>query len=175
MSKMGDEPPREPPWAEAGENLPWRILLVRTADVLVQLTSFVAYSSGVEFAVDARTRVPNLFSDLIVPPAAIFPEGDRTEEEFFAAGCLIEAVTSTARVSSAARDSIGSDELLTATIGRGDRHRWKQSWWLTPLPEGDLLNLAISWEKLGVDEVVQLDASEVRAAGHRSLSWTRGD
>ena len=43
---------------------------------------------------------------------------------------------------------------------------------LSPLPEGDLLDLAIRWEKVGVDEVVQLDAIEVRAAGHRSLVWT---
>jgi hypothetical protein len=172
---MSDERHSEPPWTETGEILPWTFLLVRTADVLVQLTSFVAYSSGLEFAVDARTNVPNLLSDLILPPVDIFSEEAQTEEEVFVSDCFIEAVTSTTRVSSGPRDSSGSDEVLTATIGRGDRHRWKQSWWLSPLPEGDLLDLSIRWEKVGVDEVVQLDAIEVRAAGYRSLVWTEDD
>jgi hypothetical protein len=171
MSKISNGCPHEPPWTETGEIVPWRFVLTRRDDILVQLTSFVAYSVGLEFAVDARTNVPDLFSDLIIPTPGILAEKDPEHQSLFASDFVVEAVTSSACVSSA-RESSDASGLLTATTGIGDRHRWKQGWWLTPLPEGDLLNLAIRWEKAGIDEVVQLDAVQVRAAAHRSQGWT---
>jgi hypothetical protein len=167
----------DPPWSETGESLPWREVIAETPDYLVMLTGFIAYSTGLAFAVDSRVTHKSVMLDVLCFGPDIFRAMRREASggDPFEHALKIDAGSSATRPGEAPSQSTAAAMTVAFRSGEGDAHSWKEWWWMSPLPTADTLDLALTWRAGELGSVaVRFDAHELRAAAARSRLWGRG-
>lgn len=141
------------------------------------LTGFVAYTTGLAFAVDARVTHESVMLDVLCfgPDMLRWMKLEASGGDPFEHDLKIEAGSTAAHPGDA--PSRGAPTAMTVKLrrGEGDAHAWMEWWWLSPLPTADTLDLALTWREGELGSVeVRFDAHELRAAAARSRLWGRG-
>jgi hypothetical protein len=156
----------QPPWDETGVLLPRRLPLVETADVLVTLSSIVAYSSGMSFTTEIRLQDVDVCRGLNRALAGL-PD-DQGNDTFH----LVVTTDGSALTSLPSSAGPYREPYLGRSAGHGSEHQWEQGWWLTPIPRAGSLEIAVRWPAMGLEPVpVVVDGDELRAAAASSRSW----
>jgi hypothetical protein len=169
----------DPPWQETGASLPWRELVVERPDVLIIVTTFVAYGTGVAFDIDARATDDWALRDIFTPGAdrlfnRVFEEPENREAlEGLATEMPEHGLKITAIDTGAGANPNGCADLSAHLRGgQGNAHTWEEHWWLRPLPTGTALELTFAWHAPDLaDSTMRLDAAELRAAAAQSRQW----
>lgn len=165
----------------AGRFADLRAVLVAGPDVGVVADGFVAYPTGCRFALDVRARTGDRFdfdpfgfasrrSRRGHTPSAEWPP------ELLRFGLLLadgERVTTVVghRLPTGAEDPRRpARSVLSPMSGGGGPRRWRQDFWLWPLPPPGLLVLVAEWPAHGLAETrATLDAAALHAAAAQAI------
>lgn len=159
----------ERPENEVGVSVPLSLVLGRTQDLAVVLTSVVAYSMGFGFDVAVRLRQPpagehDLFQQVSAHPASVdslllgveYADGRR--------GSVLD-LDDVGPSSGRSTSGAGRVSLVSSGGGGGGR-AYDQTWWVHPLPPPGPVRLVVRWDAQGLAEsAVELDGAAVADAG----------
>jgi hypothetical protein len=189
LTPQPPEPP-QPPWIGPAENVlgvavDLSLVLARTEDVGVGLSSVVAEPNGVSFVLDFRRRFgafPGTEWGKPFPPA--YPGESRDEEDFrfgvqFSDGRKATSLgefrsPETVDLSTAAS---ASPRLIPRGGGGGGRHASQVGYWVWPLPPPGPLAFVCEWRAVGIPLTrVEVDAAPIIAAARRAtVLWALPD
>lgn len=161
-----DEPPEVdlswmPPQHAVGVLVPLDVEVHRGRDVVVRVTHATVHRRGLELHVATwlRPGAPRRAGRFDWPGAE--PRcGVRLEDG--------TRIGHDPRAEHHPSEGAGDRVSWMMTGGEGGSLRWRQSWWLHPIPEGDRLDVVVAWEHAGVPESsAVLDLAALRAAAER--------
>jgi hypothetical protein len=166
------ERPRRPVWSRPDAVIPGSLaadlMLIRTEQAAVAVTTECAYPNGFEFTVHVHARDPEKFPP---DPFGWDGPGPRPAEPVLWLGVLYADGRRTATTAGHPRRSDGPAGLvLIPGAGGGDEHSWRTSFWIYPLPPEGPVTLVVSWPEQGIPEARgELDGTAIRAAARRAV------
>jgi hypothetical protein len=165
--------PRRPVWSRPDAVIPGCIaadlMLIRTEQAAVAVTTVNAYPNGFEFIVRVHARDPE---KLPPDPFGWHRPGLRPREPPLRLGVMYADGRRTATTAGRPRpsDDPAGRLVLTRGGGGGDEHSWRTSFWVYPLPAEGPVTLVVSWPEQGIPEARgELDGAAIRAAARRAV------
>lgn len=159
----------ERPENEVGAPVPLSLVLGRTEDLAVVLTSVLAFSTGFAFEVAVRLRQPlagdhDLFQQVsghLGPDSLLlgveYPDGRRAS--------VLDVDGAWPPAGRAAAGAVS----LTSSGGGGGGRAYDQAWWVHPLPPPGPVLVVVRWDAQGLPEsAVGLDGAVIAGAGERA-------
>jgi hypothetical protein len=164
---------RTPPWAGPAPNvLPapvaLDVVLARTPDWAVWLGAGAVTSDGLAFDLTALARVAPCDEE----HQGMLLSGPGPEAPRFGAGFADgrRAFTNDWHHGGALTGDAATEIALRSRSGSGQPGRWRQTFWLWPLPPAGALTFAFAWPAQGLAEsVVEVDAAPLRVAAARAV------
>lgn len=165
----------ERPDNEVGVPVPLALVLGRTPDLAVVLTSVIAHSTGFGFDVAVRLRrAPAGEHDLFQQVAGHVRSPDSlllgVEYADGRRGSVVDGDRSWPP-DPAGHEGHGGEEAVTlvSSGGSGGGRTYDQTWWVHPLPPPGPVLLVLRWDAQGLAETaVEVDGSLIAAAGARA-------
>lgn len=172
-------PPRNVLGAPVGE----RVILVQRDDLVIAVTSMVAFPTGVEFSLVSRSAGDQI-SHLMSGRGWIHGSGEAggsLPDEMFRLGVVTpqgRAVDYQPFVGASGIAGFGYGDggepeppQLHQSSGGGGGGEWEQHYWLWPLPPQGLLEFVCEWPAMDVPEThVAVDPAPLRAAAKRAIT-----
>jgi len=166
--------PRRPVWSRPEAVIPGcmgaDLMLIRTEQAAVAVTTVCAYPDGFDFTVRVHVRDAEKF-----PPD---PFGWHGREPALRLGVMYAdgRRTATTAVHPRPSDDLAGRLVLTRGGGGGDEHSWHASFWIYPLPPEGPVTLVVSWPEQGIPETRgELDGTAIRAAAERAVVLWPGE
>jgi hypothetical protein len=167
-----------PPANELGVAVPQRVLMARTEDVAVALLDVVAFTTGLEFAVEVRLREHDELSDPFgFRLRHTLREGQEIPEEVFRFGFeLADGGKATNVGHFPSFDGTPSGPVLMQRGGGGGGRSWSFRYWLWPVPPPGPLTVVVEWPLHEIPLTrIELDADPLRQAAALSEAlWPGG-
>lgn len=167
-----------PPENELGVPVPLRVVLARTDDVAVALLDVVAFSSGLEFAMEVRLREHDELSDPFGMRLRHTRQGmSELPDEVLRFGFEL---SDGRRVTNLGHFPGFEDRppgpVLMQRGGGGGGRSWSFRHWLWPLPPAGPLAVVTEWPAQGVGLTrIELDADPLlEAAAQSEVLWPEG-
>jgi hypothetical protein len=153
-----------PPGGWLGGFVPWRGVLVQSAELLVTLGSMEAFPTGVSMDLRVRTRQRALgFGhprdlDAGMRFGVGFPDGSKWQG--MGDHCPVPGASSP------------PPPVLWGMGGGGSEYSYQHRYWLWPLPPPGPVTFALAWPEAGVEEAtVQIDGALFRAAAQEAKKF----
>ena len=172
-----------PPRNMLGAPLAERALLVQRDDLVIAVTSMIAFPTGVRFRLltrSARDEFGDLMSGRRWIHGNVGPSGSLPSEIFrlgvvTADGRAMDyrPFAGTGGVAGFGYGEGGRPEppQLLPTSGGGGSGDWEQEYWLWPLPPDGVLEFVCEWPAMDVPEThVAVDPAPIRAAADRAIT-----
>ena len=163
-----------PPANELGVAVPQRVLLARTDDVAVALLDVVAFSTGLEFAVEVRLREYDERSDPFgFHLRHTLREGDAIPDEIFRFGFELADGGKATNIGQFPGQDPPAGPVLMQRGGGGGGRSWSFRYWLWPLPPPGPATVVVEWPSQGIELTrVELDAAPLlEAAALSEALW----
>ncbi len=149
------------------------LMLIRTDEVAVAVTSVAAYPNGFEFTVEAQLHHQDLTWGISPLDPASDPRSEQDPDQALRLGVLYadgrRARTSTYQPVPA---ESGWDEnlILQETSTGGTGRMWRGEFWVHPLPPDGPVTFVVSWLLRDVPETrTDLDGSVIHEAASRAV------
>lgn len=167
-----------PPENELGVPVALRVVLARTEQVAVALIDVVAFTSGLEFAMEVRLRQLDELSD---PFGMRLRQSRRSMSELPDDVLRFGFELSDGRRVTNLADFPGFEDrpagpVLMQRGGGGGNRSWSFRYWLWPLPPSGSLTVVTEWPAQGVELTrIELDVDPLLEAAARSeVLWPEG-
>ncbi|BDO42105.1 hypothetical protein [Cellulomonas sp. NTE-D12] len=168
------------PENEIGSAVPVSVVLVRTDDVAVAITSVTAFTTGVALTVAVRMRVPPAGLDRpgdLYRLVSLYPQPDVPLDRRL----LFGVEYADGRAATNLSDDFGSpapsadEPMLAPTGGGGDEFSVDHAYFLSPVPPDGPLAFVCSWPVCGIPETRHVvEHLELTTASARStILWPR--
>ena len=156
-----------------GVSVPLNLVVARTDDVAIALSSAVVYPNGVELALVGRRRTvgpPPLLLSSVVDDEDEEPEGSELRAHALSFGIEFADGRTAATPRLPSRTDGPSREqsvLLLERGGRGTNLTWQTDYWISPLPPPGPLAFTCEWTAEGIASRVEVAADPLLEAARR--------
>ena len=150
--------------------MPQRVLLARTEDVAVALLDVVAFSTGLEFAVEVRLRELDELSDPFgFHLRHTVREGGAIPDEVLRFGFELADGGKATNLGGFPGPDAPSGPVLMQRGGGGGGRSWSLRHWLWPLPPEGPLTVVVEWPRHGIQLTrIEVDGEPLRQAAAMS-------